>query len=87
MLRRYILAAAIAAALAPWPVRGNSKSQIYFWPGCSNYSEIAARRAMEFPSACAAEAAGFRPAKNCHRAIPVGHRGKCDNGGKQNDAP
>lgn len=77
MLHRLAIAALLAVALAPWPVRGNSKSLIYFWPGCSNYSEIAARRVIEFPSACAAEAAGFRAARNCHREIPGGHRGNC----------
>lgn len=66
-----------AQAVAPWPVRGNSRSQIYFWAGCENYNTIAERRRMEFPSACAAEAAGFRAAKNCHREIPGGHRGNC----------
>jgi hypothetical protein len=82
MLRSSILAAVLVAAVAPWPVRGNTKSQIYFWPGCSNYSEVADRRRMDFPSACAAEAAGFRPARNCHRGIPAGHRGDCEKGGK-----
>jgi phosphatidylserine/phosphatidylglycerophosphate/cardiolipin synthase-like enzyme len=46
-------------------VRGNKHSHIYQWPGCSNYDRISERNRVEFPSAQAAEAAGYRPARNC----------------------
>jgi len=37
---------------------------IYEWPGCPYYDKIAPRNRVSFPSAQAAEAAGYRPAKN-----------------------
>jgi phosphatidylserine/phosphatidylglycerophosphate/cardiolipin synthase-like enzyme len=46
-------------------VRGNKRSHIYQWPGCSSYDTISAQNRVEFPSAQAAEAAGYRPAHNC----------------------
>jgi len=46
-------------------VRGNKRSMIYQWPGCPYYEAISERNRVEFPSAKAAEAAGYRPAKNC----------------------
>jgi phosphatidylserine/phosphatidylglycerophosphate/cardiolipin synthase-like enzyme len=59
-----------AAAEEPLPthqgaVRGNKRSHIYQWPGCSSYDKISEQNRMEFPSAQAAEAAGYRPAHNC----------------------
>jgi endonuclease YncB( thermonuclease family) len=47
------------------PVRGNARSHIYQWPGCPYYDTISAYNRVEFPSAQAAEAAGYRAAKNC----------------------
>ena len=47
------------------PVRGNHRSKIYHWPGCPNYDDIADHNRVEFPSAIAAESAGFRAALNC----------------------
>ena len=47
------------------PVRGNHRSMIYHWPGCPNYDDIAEHNRVEFPSAIAAEAAGYRAALNC----------------------
>jgi hypothetical protein len=47
------------------PVRGNRRSMIYHWPGCPFYDAISERNRVEFPSAKAAEAAGYRPARNC----------------------
>jgi len=46
-------------------VRGNKHSHIYQWPGCSSYDVISERNRVEFPSAQAAQAAGYRPARNC----------------------
>jgi phosphatidylserine/phosphatidylglycerophosphate/cardiolipin synthase-like enzyme len=46
-------------------VRGNKRSHIYQWPGCSSYDKISAQNRVEFSSAQAAEAAGYRPAHNC----------------------
>jgi phosphatidylserine/phosphatidylglycerophosphate/cardiolipin synthase-like enzyme len=60
----------LATAEAPPPtrqgwVRGNKHCHIYQWPGCSSYDKISVRNRVEFPSAQAAEAAGYRPAHNC----------------------
>jgi phosphatidylserine/phosphatidylglycerophosphate/cardiolipin synthase-like enzyme len=46
-------------------VHGNKRSHIYQWPGCSSYATISAQNRVEFPSAQAAEVAGYRPAHNC----------------------
>ena len=46
-------------------VRGNKRSHIYQWPGCSSYDAISEQNRVEFPSAQAAAAAGYRPAHNC----------------------
>jgi phosphatidylserine/phosphatidylglycerophosphate/cardiolipin synthase-like enzyme len=46
-------------------VRGNKRSHIYQWPGCSSYDTISAQNRVEFSSAQTAEAAGYRPAHNC----------------------
>ena len=59
-----------ASAEAPPPthqgaVRGNRRSHIYQWPGCSSYDAISEQNRVEFPSAQAAAAAGYRPAHNC----------------------
>jgi len=47
------------------PVRGNRHSGIYHWPGCPNYDDIAPQNRVEFPSQSAAQAAGYRAARNC----------------------
>jgi hypothetical protein len=47
------------------PVRGNRRSHIFHWPGCPNYDDIADYNRVEFPSAAAAEQAGYRAARNC----------------------
>jgi len=47
------------------PVVGNRRSMIYEWPGCPYYDKIASRNRISFPSAEAAEAAGYHAAKNC----------------------
>jgi phosphatidylserine/phosphatidylglycerophosphate/cardiolipin synthase-like enzyme len=46
-------------------VRGNKRSHIYQWPGCSSYDTISEQNRVEFSSAKAAAAAGYRPAHNC----------------------
>ena len=58
-------AAADAAGVPKGPVRGNRRSMIYQWPGCPYYDAISASHRVEFRNPQAAEAAGFRPAKNC----------------------
>ena len=58
-------AAAEAAGVPKGSVRGNRRSMIYQWPGCPYYEAISASNRVEFPNPEAAEAAGFRPAKNC----------------------
>jgi len=50
---------------SPGAVVGNRKSHIYQWPGCPNYNDIAPYNRVEFPSAAAAEQAGYRAARNC----------------------
>lgn len=47
------------------PVRANRRSGIYHWPGCPDYDKIAEHNAIEYPSSAAAQAAGFRAARNC----------------------
>ena len=47
-------------------VVGNRRSMIYQWPGCRYYNEISPHNRVMFPDAQAAEAAGYRPANNCH---------------------
>jgi endonuclease YncB( thermonuclease family) len=46
-------------------VRGNRRSHIYEWPGCPYYDAIAPYNRVEFASRQAAEAAGYRAARNC----------------------
>ncbi len=47
------------------PIVGNRHSMIYEWSGCPYYDKIAPSNQASFPNAQAAEAAGYRPAKNC----------------------
>lgn len=47
------------------PVRGNRHSMIYEWPGCPYYDRIARYNRVKFANAAAAQAAGYRPARNC----------------------
>ena len=54
-----------APKAAAGPIVGNRRSMIYEWPGCPYYDKIAPRNRVSFPNAQAAEAAGYRPAKNC----------------------
>jgi phosphatidylserine/phosphatidylglycerophosphate/cardiolipin synthase-like enzyme len=54
-------------ATAPWSgtVLGNRRTRIYQWPGCPYYGRVSFRNRVEFPTAQAAIAAGYRPAHNC----------------------
>ena len=44
---------------------GNRRSHIYVWPGCASYDTMAPQNRTTFPTAEAAEAAGYRAARNC----------------------
>lgn len=44
---------------------GNRNSGIYHVPGCANYSDVAERNRVYFSTEAAAQAAGFRKARNC----------------------
>jgi len=54
-----------AGSSSPYPVIGNRKSHIYHRPDCPNYSQVAPHNRVAFNNAEAAEAAGYRVAKNC----------------------
>jgi len=58
-----LMDAGVASPLRP--VVGNRRTMIYQSPGCRFYNKIAFRNRVEFPDAQAAEAAGYRPARNC----------------------
>lgn len=47
------------------PVVGNSRSHVFQWPACPYYGAIPPDSRVPFPSPQAAEAAGYRPARNC----------------------
>jgi micrococcal nuclease len=47
------------------PIVGNQKSHIYHWAGCPDYDKVSTRNRITFTSREAAEAAGYRAAKNC----------------------
>jgi len=47
------------------PVRGNSYTHIFEWPGCPNYDDISIDNRVPFPSPQAAEDSRYRPAHNC----------------------
>lgn len=46
-------------------VRGNSASHIFHRPDCPSYNQVSTKNRVEFPSADAAQAAGYRLAGNC----------------------
>lgn len=46
-------------------VTGNKHSHIYAWPGCGSYDRMSPGNRVVFASRQAAEAAGFRAARNC----------------------
>ena len=47
------------------PVVGNSRSHVFEWPSCPYYGSISPDSRVPFPNPQAAEAAGYRPARNC----------------------
>ena len=47
------------------PVVGNSRSHVFEWPACPYYGAISPDSRVPFPNPQAAEAAGYRPARNC----------------------
>ncbi|HUO05177.1 MAG TPA: phospholipase D family protein [Candidatus Binataceae bacterium] len=57
---------ASASTLAVGQVVGNRRSRIFAWPGCASYDRMSPENRVIFQSREAAEAAGFRAAKNCH---------------------
>jgi phosphatidylserine/phosphatidylglycerophosphate/cardiolipin synthase-like enzyme len=50
---------------SPGSIVGNRKSKIYAWPGCGSYDTMSPANRIEFPSREAADAAGYRVARNC----------------------
>ena len=44
---------------------GNRRTHVYYKPGCPNVASISPGNRIPFNSAGAAEAAGFRPGKDC----------------------
>jgi hypothetical protein len=54
------------------PIVGNSRTLVYHYPGCPNYSSIAPQVRTEFANARDAERAGYKLAVNC--ADPGGGR-------------
>jgi len=54
-----------APGAAAGPIIGNHHSMIYQWPGCPYYDQIAPGNRASFQNVQAAQAAGYRPAKNC----------------------
>ena len=53
------------ASASSGTIVGNLKSKIYAWPGCGSYDTMAPANRVEFPSREAADAAGYRAARNC----------------------
>ncbi|MGH7813395.1 MAG: phospholipase D family protein [Candidatus Binataceae bacterium] len=47
------------------PIVGNRHSKIFAWPGCGSYDRMSPENRVIFASRKAAEAAGFRAARNC----------------------
>ena len=47
------------------PVVGNPRSFVYHRPDCPGYGKVSPRSRVTFPSAAAAEAAGYHEARNC----------------------
>jgi phosphatidylserine/phosphatidylglycerophosphate/cardiolipin synthase-like enzyme len=54
-----------APKAATGSIADNRRSMIYEWLGCPYYDKIATRNLVSFQNVQVAEAAGYRPAKNC----------------------
>lgn len=55
----------IAGNENPGQVVGNRRSHIFAWVGCGSYDSMMPQNRVVFQSRTDAEAAGYRPAKNC----------------------
>ncbi len=63
--------AATPPSTAAVEIVGNKQSKIYHWnPGCPGFSKIADQNRVPFRTRTEAEAAGYRPAKNCKTTTP-----------------
>jgi len=60
-------ARATASSNETGAVIGNRSSQVYHAPGCPNGASLSAQNRIDFASAAAARAAGYRPGRDCHR--------------------
>jgi endonuclease YncB( thermonuclease family) len=58
-------AGAATAEVPVGAVIGNRRSHIFHRPDCPDYLKVSASNRVLFPTAAAAEAAGFRQARNC----------------------
>ena len=54
-----------AAGQSSAPIVGNRNSMIYHRPDCPDYSKVSERNRVPFKSESAAQAAGYRKARNC----------------------
>jgi phosphatidylserine/phosphatidylglycerophosphate/cardiolipin synthase-like enzyme len=57
--------AASESSSATVVIVGNRRSHIYAWPGCRTYTRMAPANRVVFPSAQAAERAGYHAARDC----------------------
>ena len=48
-------------------VIGNRRSLVYHAPGCPNGAALSVQNRVVFASAAAAQAAGYRAGRDCHR--------------------
>jgi hypothetical protein len=55
----------ISSQAASGQIVGNRRSKIFSWPGCASYDTMAPGNRVLFPSAEAAQQAGYRAAHNC----------------------
>jgi len=60
-------ARATASSNETGAVTGNRSSQVYHAPGCPNGASLSAQNRIVFASAAAAQSAGYRPGRDCHR--------------------
>jgi len=60
-------ARATASSNETGAVTGNRSSQVYHAPGCPNGASLSAQNRVVFASAAAAQSAGYRPGRDCHR--------------------
>jgi endonuclease YncB( thermonuclease family) len=58
-------AATMPPSTAPGAVIGNLRSHIFHRPDCPNFAQVSPKNRVVFATAAAAEAAGYRQARNC----------------------